>query len=380
VERDKQLEAAREKALKDAEAAVAAQQAALLRAVGASPSTAAAAVAAATTANGKVDPAMTEEKAKLVGAMSSTMLTDKPNVPWDSIAGLDNCKQVLKEAAVLPFRFPSHFKGNRIAWNAVLLYGPPGTGKTMLAKAVATAVKGAFFTITAGDIMTKYIGESEQKLRTLFEMARKHKPSVIFIDEIDSMCGSRSDGDSDVSRRIKTELLTEMQSVRGSLEGVLVIGATNTPWDIDQAVRRRFNKRVYIPLPDQAARKAMLAKQLEDEPAEEMAAQTEGYSCSDLENMFKDANYAPIRVATAAKFFRKVYDQQEKRIKWTPCEEDHPQAENKNLLEDLEDKDLYLPPLTLDDYVEALRKTRPSVRQEDLARYEEWTQKYGVEG
>lgn len=159
---------------------------------------------------------------------------------WDDVSGLEAAKEGLKEAVVLPIRFPQLFDEVRQPWRGILLYGPPGTGKSFLAKACATECEGTFFSISSSDLVSKWMGESEKLIKQLFKMAREKKPSIIFIDEVDSLCGSRSEGENDSSRRIKTEFLVQMQGVGNSMDGVLVLGATNVPWELDNAIRRRF--------------------------------------------------------------------------------------------------------------------------------------------
>ena len=129
---------------------------------------------------------------------------------WDDVAGLVNAKKALEEAVTLPIKFPEIFQGVREPWKGILLYGPPGTGKSFLAKACATECDATFFSISSSDLISKYVGESEKLIRTLFKLAREKKPSIIFIDEVDSMCGSRSDGETESSRRVKTEFLVQM--------------------------------------------------------------------------------------------------------------------------------------------------------------------------
>ena len=127
----------------------------------------------------------------------------KPNVRWDDVAGLEAAKAALQEAVVLPIRFPNLFTGERRPWRGILLYGPPGTGKSHLAKAVATEVDATFFSISSSDLVSKWVGESEKLVRALFEAAEERRPSIIFIDEVDALCSTRSEGESDSSRRLK---------------------------------------------------------------------------------------------------------------------------------------------------------------------------------
>mmetsp|Transcript_22545 Transcript_22545/g.40100 ORF Transcript_22545/g.40100 Transcript_22545/m.40100 type:complete len:322 (+) Transcript_22545:402-1367(+) len=208
------------------------------------------------------------EKNKLRSALSGAVVTEKPNVKWDDVAGLTMAKESLKETVILPTRFPQLFTGMRRPFKGILLYGPPGTGKSYLAKAVATEADSTFFSVSSADLVSKWQGESERLVRNLFEMARESPgaKAIIFIDEVDSLCGSRTEGESDSARRIKTEFLVQMDGV-GKTEGdVLVLGATNVPWELDAAIRRRFEKRVYIPLPEKEARSIMVKIHLGDTP------------------------------------------------------------------------------------------------------------------
>ncbi|GME77630.1 unnamed protein product [[Candida] boidinii] len=194
------------------------------------------------------------ENKKLIGALANSILSEKPNVKWEDIAGLEQAKDTLKEAVILPVKFPHLFKGKRKPLSGILLYGPPGTGKSYLAKAVATEANSTFFSVSSSDLVSKWMGESERLVKQLFQMARENKPSIIFIDEVDALCGPRGEGESEASRRIKTELLVQMNGVGNDSNGVLVLGATNIPWQLDSAIRRRFERRIYIPLPDVEAR------------------------------------------------------------------------------------------------------------------------------
>jgi len=147
----------------------------------------------------------------------------------------------------------------------LLLFGPPGTGKTLIGKAIATESGATFFSISASSLMSKWIGEAEKMVRALFTVARGHLPSVIFIDEIDSLLSSRSEGEQDCSRRVKTEFLIQLDgAATNPNDRLLVIGATNRPQELDEAARRRMQKRLYIPLPDGSARKTMLRNWMKD--------------------------------------------------------------------------------------------------------------------
>lgn len=195
-------------------------------------------------------------------------------VHWDDVAGLDVAKAALKEAVVYPFLRPDLFLGLREPARGMLLFGPPGTGKTMLARAVATESRSTFFAISSSSLTSKWLGESEKLVRALFALAKALAPSIIFFDEIDSLLSSRGgSSEHESTRRIKTEFLiqwsdlqraaagkvqTEKEKQEGDASRVLVLAATNMPWAIDEAARRRFVRRQYIPLPEDHVRATQL--------------------------------------------------------------------------------------------------------------------------
>ena len=249
---------------------------------------------------------------ELINVIKRDILVDKLSIPWDQIADLEDAKQILQEAVVLPMYMPQFFKGIRRPWKGVLLYGPPGTGKTLLAKAVASECQTNFFNVSSSTISSKFRGESEKLVRILFELARHYEPSTIFIDEIDSIAMSRGgDNEHEASRRVKTELMVQMDGVAVNHEmhdssnchcRVIVIGATNTPWSIDEAIRRRFEKRIFIPLPSSSGREVMFRLNLQDSDFdekninfEELSNLTHGYSGSDIANICRDAAMMSVR-------------------------------------------------------------------------------------
>lgn len=224
-------------------------------------------------------------------------------VHWDDVAGLEIAKKALKEAVVYPFLRPDLFMGLREPARGMLLFGPPGTGKTMLARAVATESKSTFFSVSASTLTSKWHGESEKLVRALFGLAKALAPSIIFVDEIDSLLSTRSSGtEHEASRRSKTEFLIQWSDLQRAAAGrnqstdkshdgggdpsrVLVLAATNLPWDIDEAARRRFVRRQYIPLPEDHVRQQQIGHllshqthEMSNEDIEVLVKVTEGTS------------------------------------------------------------------------------------------------------
>lgn len=197
---------------------------------------------------------------------------------------------------------PEIFTGIRSPTKGILLYGPPGNGKTLLAKAVATECRSTFFSISASTLVSKYVGESEKLMRTLFQMAAIQSPSIIFIDEVDSMLTKRSSEENEASRRLKTEFLVQLDGVGSSSTRILVIAATNRPYDLDEAALRRLTKRIYIGLPDPESRISLIKKlmqqvdtSLSNSDYNQIVEWTESYSSADLNSVCKDAAMEPVR-------------------------------------------------------------------------------------
>ncbi|KAK9056460.1 hypothetical protein SSX86_023821 [Deinandra increscens subsp. villosa] len=336
--------------------------------------------------NGDGDGGEDAEQTKLRSGLNSAIIREKPNVKWNDVAGLQSAKQALQEAVILPVKFPQFFVGKRRPWRAFLLYGPPGTGKSYLAKAVATEADSTFFSISSSDLVSKWMGESEKLVSNLFQMARESAPSIIFIDEIDSLVGQRGEGnESEASRRIKTELLVQMQGVGNDDRKVLVLAATNTPYSLDQAIRRRFDKRIYIPLPDVKARQHMFKVHLGDTPHnltdrdfEQLAYKTKGFSGSDIAVCVNEVLFEPVRKTQDAMFFIKKSDDI-----WVPCGPRQPGA-IEITMQDLatrgEASKIIPPPISRTDFDKVLARQKPTVSKSDLELHDRFTREFGEEG
>ncbi|XP_019798551.1 spastin isoform X3 [Orcinus orca] len=268
-------------------------------------------------------------------------------VKFDDIAGQELAKQALQEIVILPSLRPELFTGLRAPARGLLLFGPPGNGKTMLAKAVAAESSATFFNISAASLTSKYVGEGEKLVRALFAVARELQPSIIFIDEVDSLLCERREGEHDASRRLKTEFLIEFDGVQSAGDDrVLVMGATNRPQELDEAVLRRFTKRVYVSLPNEeflVPFDSVLAAQ--DLHCGIPFRMTDGYSGSDLTALAKDAALGPIR---------ELKPEQVKNMS---------ASEMRNI--------------RLSDFTESLKKIKRSVSPQTLEAYIRWNKDFG---
>ena len=293
---------------------------------------------------------------KMIEFIQSEILSSSPDVQWDDIAGLEFAKKTIKEIIIWPMLKPEFFSGIRSPPKGLLLFGPPGTGKTMIAKAIASQSKSMFFNISASSLMSKWIGESEKLVRTLFALASFYQPSVVFIDEIDSLLTSRSENENEASRRIKTEFLVQLDGAGTNInDRILIIGATNRPQEIDDAFVRRLSKRLYIPLPNKVSRKQLIMRVLEKErknnnkyeinenDIDDIVNRTKGYSGSDLINVCKEAAMMPIRSIEDI----------------TNCQLEHLRGVNKQ------------------DFDEALTTVKPSINEKSIEQYMEWNKNFG---
>jgi SpoVK/Ycf46/Vps4 family AAA+-type ATPase len=249
----------------------------------------------------------------MVESIENEILEKDSTMTWDDIAGLKEAKKSVKEIIILPMMRPDLFRGIRAPSKGMLLFGPPGTGKTMIGKAIASECKSTFFSITASTLTSKWVGVGEKMVKTLFALAKIHEPSVVFIDEIDSILCARNDNDVESSRRIKTEFMCQLGGTNSDEDDkILIIGATNRPEDLDDAVRRRLEKRLYIPLPNADGRKSFITQHIRrleaddfkyefgDNDQDKFIAVSKGYSGADLHTLCHEAAMGPMREIPAS--------------------------------------------------------------------------------
>ncbi|XP_023718260.2 spastin isoform X3 [Cryptotermes secundus] len=298
-------------------------------------------------------PALKGVDPKLAQIILDEILEGGASVQWEDIAGQEVAKQALQEMVILPSLRPELFTGLRTPSRGLLLFGPPGNGKTLLARAVATECSATFFSISAASLTSKYVGEGEKLVRALFSVARELQPSIIFIDEVDSLLSERREGEHEASRRLKTEFLVEFDGLPSNPEErVLVMAATNRPQELDEAALRRFSKRIYVTLPDHATRVLLLRRllsrhcsPLSQEELAKLATVTEGYSGSDLTGLAKDAALGPIRELNPEQV-RCLDPSSVRNIKFQ-------------------------------DFQDSLKRIRRSVSPYSLAVYEKWNMEFG---
>ncbi|OIS96835.1 katanin p60 atpase-containing subunit a1 [Nicotiana attenuata] len=283
---------------------------------------------------------------QLAASLEKEILESNPGVRWDDVAGLNEAKRLLQEAVVLPLWMPEYFQGIRRPWRGVLMFGPPGTGKTLLAKAVATECGTTFLNVSCSSLLAKWYGESERRVRCLFDLARARAPSTIFIDEIDSLCSARG-----------SDRWVEQLTNNTTGKPVTVLAATNFPWGLDEALRRRLEKRIYIQLPDFKSRKELIKINLKlitlapDLDIDQVARRTEGYSGDDLTNICRDASLNGMRRKIAGK--------------------------NPDEIKNMSEAEILEIPVMMDDLLEALVKIQPTVSRGDIERHEKWFSEFG---
>jgi transitional endoplasmic reticulum ATPase len=229
-------------------------------------------------------------------------------VKFADVGGLEAVKKQIHRRIILPFQKPSLFqKFRRKAGGGILLYGPPGCGKTLMARATAGECGAKFFNVAVSDVLDMYIGESERKLHALFEQARRSAPAVLFFDEVEALGGKRQYSREATSSKLVSQFLSELDGFTQANENVLIMGATNVPWAVDPAFRRpgRFDRVMFVPPPDRAARESILEDLLRERPVTgklplgEIADLTPGFSGADLRDLVESAVDEAIEVSIA---------------------------------------------------------------------------------
>uniref|UniRef100_A0A1I8IKM9 Fidgetin-like protein 1 n=1 Tax=Macrostomum lignano TaxID=282301 RepID=A0A1I8IKM9_9PLAT len=290
---------------------------------------------------------------KLVETILREVMDSAPSIGWDDIAGLEFAKATIKEIIVFPMLRPDIFTGIRGPPKGLLLFGPPGTGKSLIGRCIASVSGATFFNISASSLTSKWVGEGEKLVRALFAVARCRAPSVVFIDEVDSLLSARSESEHESSRRMKTEFLVQLDGIGTEAEErLLVIGATNRPQELDDAARRRFVKRLYIPLPEAVGRRQIVERMLvgqshslAEADIEHIVTATDGYSGADVANLVREAALGPVRSIPLDRI---------RSISVSAVRPIGPQ-----------------------DFEEALTQARASVLPSDLVHYANWNQSYG---
>ena len=227
------------------------------------------------------------------GLETDSRFLEKPSLTFADVGGMDAVKKEIEMKIIKPLMHPDLYKayGKKVG-GGILLYGPPGCGKTFIAKATAGQVKARFINVSLNDILDMWIGNSEKNLHDIFELARNNTPCVLFIDEIDALGASRSDMKQSSGRHLINQFLQELDGISNTNEGVLILGATNTPWNLDPAFRRpgRFDRIIFVPPPDEASRESILRLKLHNKPTEaidydQVAKKTENFSGADIDAM-----------------------------------------------------------------------------------------------
>ena len=251
------------------------------------------------TVDGKVRAAWSDDEA------AATAEVERPTVRFDDVGGMQEVKEEIRLKIIHPLQHPELYKAyGKAIGGGILMYGPPGCGKTHLARATAGEIKAGFISVGISDVLDMWIGNSERNLHELFEQARRNRPCVLFFDEVDALGASRTDMRQHAGRMLINQFLSEMDGVTSSNEGVLILAATNAPWHLDSAFRRpgRFDRILFVPPPDAAARAAILrlhvrGKPIEDLDFDHLAKKTEGFSGADLRAVVDLAVEAKLRQA-----------------------------------------------------------------------------------
>jgi vacuolar protein-sorting-associated protein 4 len=318
------------------------------------------------------------------------------DVRWEDVIGLENVKRVIRLAVEVPHQLAHIYGGNRVAATALLMYGPPGVGKTYIVKALARQCQHTFLPVSCASIISKYVGDSPKYVKAMLEVAKANKPCILFIDEIDALCPDRGGGGggggaSSSDARTIAEFLQQLDGItKDDMKGVVVIGATNQPWVIDDAMRRRFARMIYIPLPDAEDRYRLVAHRLNQNSDDaghsiseqemwQLAHDTENYSSADLVKLIVTAYEATIEQVTLATHFRATRERSTGQKVLVPCSagDEGAYALSYQAIGQ-EDRALLRPNAVTYRLMRAtMERIKPSVDLKKLASYAEFTAMYG---
>jgi len=313
-------------------------------------------------------------------------VVEVPTVTWNDVGGLENVKRELQELVQYPVEHPEKFlKFGMMPSRGVLFYGPPGCGKTLLAKAIANECQANFISIKGPELLTMWFGESEANVRDVFDKARSAAPCVLFFDELDSIAKSRGGTSGDAggaSDRVINQILTEMDGM-GSKKNVFIIGATNRPDIIDPAILRpgRLDQLIYIPLPDDGSRMAILKSNLRKSPVAKdvdlsyMAKMTRGFSGADLTEICQRACKLAIRESIDADIRREKEKQKQLAAKTkSKVTTSRWAAKATGTAMDVDDEEDLVPEITKKHFEESMKFARRSVSDNDIKKYEMFSQ------
>ncbi|XP_058818669.1 vacuolar protein sorting-associated protein 4-like isoform X2 [Topomyia yanbarensis] len=320
--------------------------------------------------------------------LEGTIFVENPRIQWSDVVGLEEAKKALRESVILPIKNQNLFEEKRIPSKNILLFGLPGTGKSYLAKAVATeAEKPTFFSVPSSNLVCGHLKQSEALMKNLFDLARTHKSSIIFVDDVDLLYCSQLANETVC--RIKSEFLLQMQ---GDNDGIFVLGATNKPWILEPAIRRQFDLRIYIPLPEQDARLAMFKLHLgnadhclSEENIRTLANQSEGYSGADILCVIRDGLMQPVREVQSATHFKKISGPSpiDKETicndLLVPCSSGDPDAIEMTWMEVPSDK-LSPLPMTMSDMLISLASTNYTMNNANMKKLNTFMEDFGQAG
>lgn len=323
--------------------------------------------------------AHSDDKRRMMQELAMTCIDPSEiGVSWQDIVGMLHIKKILDDAIHLPREMPHYFVGMRTPTRSVLFYGPPGTGKTLLGKATAHSAAMPFYAVSSAELISKYVGESEKYVKQLFDTVKHNKPCVLFLDEIESLCPSR---DEKSHTQTVQQFLVQLDGISstGSMAGVFLIGCTNTPWKLDEAMIRRLEKRIYIALPTVDERQALLKFYfqknecvLTSDEYREIALLTENFSAADISQLAKTAAMLPLDVMREAVAFQVTEDGLLR-----PCPRSHKEGLPMTYAEIKDKKSIEIPPITYALVLEALESTKSTIDVANLKEYDMWTRKYG---